>query len=1224
MSGLQSLWAPSQQSNTNTTGQNNTQYTNQSNLWPSMQGLWQNEQHLQNAGPFNNYQLNGANNLQSAPGYLGTSFATNADVAANGIPINGPGGIQSYMSPYIQDVVNATQQQFNTQNSLANSQMNAQLAQNGALTGSQDSVAQANLARAQQTAQAPVIAGLYNQGYQTAANLAGQSANTRLAAAQGQVGATGMAGNLANQLYGVGQSMYMDPAQYNSMFSQSLYPYLQGAGMAGSGASQNWSNSSQYTQNNPSMMQAGMGLLGMMFANRGGRVPGRAWGGGVEGMGMPHSGGFPGAFDSNAHMLHKIGSALSTFRNHVNEGRRGIGTGIPPVHVAVPHPGLRFDKGGDVPTFPVGAWNEPSPIGTETMPTDWTPTVQAAPQATQSSQPTSFANALASGDVGNIVGSLGKLGAPAYNSLMTMGNQPQNQGASGRAQNAQTTSGQTQDRNNLLSRIASAVGLSAPANAATPAATMADGGRLHFDGSDGSSVPASPDDVMRAQAQANGTTPYVPPIPMPPYMRNGIPAMAPEAPQYAPWIPRTMQGSVVGNILSGLSGYPIPGTGDRLLAGGPDAARNMANYDIQRADLTMRQQQAERTAAEMMMKMQMYPFEYRRAAATTPVTEAQARLQLEDINRFGPTGEMLPGKGKASGVPSYQIPGAGAATTNPAQATAAGATAQVPPTDQERDQIIRMVRAEAGGEPLEGQQAVASVIMNRAQQSGMRPGAVLSAKDQFTGLGTPAYADPQFRPGTPEYDRIAQAVDPVLAGKRTTPATHYFSPTLQAQQGNKTPPWATQDTFAGKIGNHAFFNVGYHPQGQTPPATQAAANPGAGAPATPPPAAGAVSAPAAQGASNMAEAAGSGQSAIMTPSPRGAITPEQEQAMRLIDASRNQAFRRMMYDPEGGKAMLQQINEQVKSGQFYVPPGGGFPGGFVSLPFHGENAARDKALQDIAVKNIDEGAKKYAAIEDNAKNADVMQANVDAFRSAMDLWAKAGYRTGSWGNYLGEAQKLAARFGLTDSDAAAPYDLMRKIGMQLATRFASGTPGFSRITQSELQGFRESVASPNNVQKANDWILGMAERDVRYHREMSRLAHDYIDPKSNPGTQGYLDVGFDRLARAVGEHIYKQPIVEKPWVDRGAVPAAGAQGAQPASLTPAAKEPIGTMRQDPRGKFGWARKTEEGWDTHVPAPQPPGAQPMSPGELWGGAKETAKRAARALPSNAPFDIEEKP
>ena len=77
-----------------------------------------------------------------------------------------PAKVRSIESPYIQDVVNASQDWFNNQNKIqANDLLSQGIRSGNAFGGDRMGVAAAQMAGQQQLAQAPVIAGLYQSGY---------------------------------------------------------------------------------------------------------------------------------------------------------------------------------------------------------------------------------------------------------------------------------------------------------------------------------------------------------------------------------------------------------------------------------------------------------------------------------------------------------------------------------------------------------------------------------------------------------------------------------------------------------------------------------------------------------------------------------------------------------------------------------------------------------------------------------------------------------------------------------------------------------------------------------------------------------------------------------------------------------------------------------------------------------------------------------------------------
>jgi hypothetical protein len=198
-----------------------------------------------------------------------------------------PGAIQSFMSPYTQNVVDATQAQFANENAQQAQSLNANAAKIGALTGDRSQVAQGILAGQQQAAQAPVIAGLYNQGYQTAAQTAGQAAglanqNAALASSIGgqaqQYGANDIAALLG--IGGLQQTQQQNVFNANTANAQAQaqYPFATSQWLASletglGGAAGSTSNGSQ-TMPGPNLFSqlAGLGLGAASLFKRGGRV----------------------------------------------------------------------------------------------------------------------------------------------------------------------------------------------------------------------------------------------------------------------------------------------------------------------------------------------------------------------------------------------------------------------------------------------------------------------------------------------------------------------------------------------------------------------------------------------------------------------------------------------------------------------------------------------------------------------------------------------------------------------------------------------------------------------------------------------------------------------------------------------------------------------------------------------------------------------------------------
>lgn len=187
-------------------------------------------------------QKEGSANLQGAlspyQNQAGQGFAQGS-APVNAQQYSGA-ALGQYMSPYTQNVINATQQQFNTQNAQAQAGLRGNAASQGALGGDRLGVAQAQLAGQQQMAQAPVIAGLQNQGFAQAQN----EFNTQQ---QTQLGAQEASRNLALQgaqgYAGLGGQSLTAAQQQAALQGQVAQGYNQlGQTQLGAAQSQGWLN----------------------------------------------------------------------------------------------------------------------------------------------------------------------------------------------------------------------------------------------------------------------------------------------------------------------------------------------------------------------------------------------------------------------------------------------------------------------------------------------------------------------------------------------------------------------------------------------------------------------------------------------------------------------------------------------------------------------------------------------------------------------------------------------------------------------------------------------------------------------------------------------------------------------------------------------------------------------------------------------------------------------
>lgn len=187
----------------------------------------------------------------------------------------GASDISQYESPYNQDVVNATQNQFNLQNAQEQNSLKGNAASAHALGGDRVGVAQAQLAGQQAANQAPTIAGLYNQNYAQALGEANTQQQTGIAAANSnayrQLYGAGELGSLGQEAQGTALSGAAAQLQGGTLQQQLPYQNLQQfaglldpqAGVAGGTGTQQTPGPSLFSQlAGAGLSAAGLGLFG--------------------------------------------------------------------------------------------------------------------------------------------------------------------------------------------------------------------------------------------------------------------------------------------------------------------------------------------------------------------------------------------------------------------------------------------------------------------------------------------------------------------------------------------------------------------------------------------------------------------------------------------------------------------------------------------------------------------------------------------------------------------------------------------------------------------------------------------------------------------------------------------------------------------------------------------------------------------------------------------------
>ena len=121
--------------------------------------------------------------------------------------------LQPYMNPYNQNVVDLTTQDLERQRQMMQNQIGAQAGAAGAFGGSRHGVESALTNENFMRNLAQTSAGLRQQGFGNAQQMAQQDIQNRLAGSQQRLGAAGQLGNVANLGFGMGQQVQQGLAQ---------------------------------------------------------------------------------------------------------------------------------------------------------------------------------------------------------------------------------------------------------------------------------------------------------------------------------------------------------------------------------------------------------------------------------------------------------------------------------------------------------------------------------------------------------------------------------------------------------------------------------------------------------------------------------------------------------------------------------------------------------------------------------------------------------------------------------------------------------------------------------------------------------------------------------------------------------------------------------------------------------------------------------------------------
>lgn len=276
-----SLFGSKQTTQQDTSQQSSGQTT--SNFLPQLQqafGTLQNQYANLGSMSANPWQTGAADAQMGVADNLQPAYGAAGNVATSGI-----GDVSRYMSPYISNVVDATRADFAAQNARDLSNVNAQAARTGALTGTGAAAARNQAMESQRRTQDATIANLYNQGFQQSGQLAQADASARLAGAN-SIGSLVGANSGANATLGsLGQGVFQSNLAPYTLANQ----YASGVGSLANAAGQSVTSTStgstsETQEGSQGLGTIGAGLLGAYLMGRkahGGAVTGDADGNGI-------------------------------------------------------------------------------------------------------------------------------------------------------------------------------------------------------------------------------------------------------------------------------------------------------------------------------------------------------------------------------------------------------------------------------------------------------------------------------------------------------------------------------------------------------------------------------------------------------------------------------------------------------------------------------------------------------------------------------------------------------------------------------------------------------------------------------------------------------------------------------------------------------------------------------------------------------------------------------
>ncbi len=474
-----------------------------------------------------------------------------------------------------------------------------------------------------------------------------------------------------------------------------------------------------------------------------------------------------------------------------------------------------------------------------------------------------------------------------------------------------------------------------------------------------------------------------------------------------------------------------------------------------------------------------------------------------------------------------------------------------PPSGADRTRMIATILGEAGNQGGVGQNAVASVIRNRAINGGYggdTPSGVVTAKNQFEPWNTEAG---RARMGT-------MAADPALAGKAnqaiamaygeggqapsdpTNGAVNFIAPTAQTALGRPMPPWAQgpgQD-----IGDHRFFGA----PGQQP---YQVAGPPTAAPGLPPVQQGGLPPVQQQGLPPVPGASLPGGAQPNSPVGNRSsvqIPPDVAQTIQRLGAdprTRPQAMQLYMQYAKPVESIQPMTPEQRKTWQ--IPEGmsagvdsvTGKP--IFSPPQTNVNLNTAQKGQEVMAT---EAAQDFKAAQEAGREAVRRSQTWDQMEQATK-----GFTPGATAEMKLAAGRYLKDLGITSGEGVPDAETFAQLQRQLAIH--AQPKGQGSVSNYERGLYAKSIAGMTMSPEALSKAIQIGRNLDEFDRKVAQVYRD--NARKNGGVPNSIDINeeIDKLGAPLGT-------ADMNYLNRTSEMAAkkesAASGAQPSAPDPAA------------------------------------------------------------------------